>query len=127
MSGCVPTSSTLWAIISTVIARIVKALRISHQCLARQRSVKRSLFQKPLVRMSKEEGTEKSFKIWWGIIEMNHEVDVRYPHDKHELQGHKSNSAKVNERESFLVFVDAKLTAKWPTTRFPKSYSLFLA
>ena len=38
---------------------------------------------------------------------MNHEVDVRYPHDKHELQGHKSNSAKVNERESFLAFVDA--------------------
>ena len=89
-------SLTLWATIFTVTG----VLHISHQRLARQRNVKRSLLHKPLVHMSKEdvekekltafvlmpEGIEESFKTWWGKIEANHEVDVRYPHDKHGLQ-----------------------------------------
>ena len=53
------------------------------------------------------EGVKECFKMWWGKIETDHEVDVRYPHDKHRLQGHKSNNAKVKVRESFLEFVDA--------------------
>ena len=72
------------------------------------------------------EGVEECLKTW-GKIETDHEVDVRYPHDKHGLQGHKSNNAKVKERESFLEFVDAnsqpngrRLDSRNPTHFLPK-------
>ena len=73
------------------------------------------------------EGIEDSFKTWWGKLEVDHKVDVRYPHDKHGLQRLKSNNAKVEERKSFLEFVDAnsqpngrRLDSRNPTHFLPK-------
>ena len=99
---------------------IIKALSISPQRLSRQRKVKRSLFQKPVVPMTKNavnieklnafvvmpEGIEVSIDSWWASIPDDHVVNVRYPHGKHGLEGKVSNNAKTNTKEAFLEFVD---------------------
>ena len=99
---------------------LVKALRVSHQRLARQRRIKRNLFQRPLVSMKKSnvekeklmpfvvmpEGIDVNFKTWWSSIPIHSEVEVRYPHERHGLEGHTSNNAKTEEKESFLQFID---------------------
>ena len=67
---------------------IVKALRVSHQRLARQRRIKQKLFQKPVQSMSKQqvesekltgfvvmpEGIESNFKQWWKSVPDDHSV-----------------------------------------------------
>ena len=99
---------------------IVKALHFRPQRLSRQRKVKRSQFQKPVVRMTKNdvdkekvnafvvmpEAVETSCRVWWATLPGSHLVDVRYPHEKHGLAGRVSNSAKLSTKELFLKFVD---------------------
>ena len=99
---------------------IVKGLSASPQRLSRRRKVKRSMFQRPVVQLSKSgveneklksfivmpDTVETAFNQWWESIPSDHVVDVRYPHEKHGLSGHSSNSAKTDIKKDFLDFVD---------------------
>ena len=46
------------------------------------------------------------FNTWWDSLPDDHVVDVRYPHERHGLEGKASNNAKVIGKEAFLRFVD---------------------
>lgn len=127
-------------------ACITKALHVSTQRLSRQRKVKRNQFQRPIVRMTKEdvdkekvnafvlmpEAVEMSLSVWWATLPGYHLVDVRYPHEKHGLAGRVSNNAKLSTKESFLKFVDnnsqangRRLDSRNPTHYlFPKFRSI---
>ena len=59
---------------------------------------------KPFVVMP--EAVEIAFIQWLESIPAGHSVDVGYPHEKHGLSGHTSNSAKIDVKKDFLVFVD---------------------
>lgn len=99
---------------------IVRALSVSPQRLSRQRKVKRSMLQRPVVQMTKSsveeeklkpfvvmpDTVESAFGQWWECIPSEHLVDVRYPHEKHGLSGQISNNAKSDIKEDFLDFVD---------------------
>lgn len=99
---------------------IVKALSVSPQRLSRQRRVKRNLFQKPVVQMTKTdvdkekvtafvvmpEAIQLAFNHWWDSLPNDHVVDVRYPHERHGLEGKASNNAKSKVKQTFLDFVD---------------------
>ena len=52
------------------------------------------------------EDVEISMRVWWAALPGDHEVDVRYPHEKHGLSGRVSNNAKLRTKASFLKFVD---------------------
>ena len=64
-----------------------------------------------------------AFSQWWESIPAGHNVDVRYPHEKHGLSGHTSNSAKTDVKD-FLVFVNnlqpngRRLDSRNPTISF---------
>ena len=70
------------------------------------------------------EGIDVNFKTWWSSVPVYNEVDVRYPHDKHGLQGRISNNTKTEEKKSFLQFVDTnsqpngRLDSRNPTHYF---------
>ena len=49
---------------------------------------------------------EIAFDTWWYSLPDDHVVDVRYPHERHGLEGKVSNNAKVIGKEGFLRFVD---------------------
>ena len=99
---------------------IIRALSVSPQRLSRQRKVKRNLFQKPVVNMTKSDVNnqklsafvlmpdtiEIAFNTWWDSLPDDHVVDVRYPHERHGLEGKVSNNDKVIGKEAFLRFVD---------------------
>jgi hypothetical protein len=46
-----------------------------------------------------------AFEEWWGGLDDDDEVQVRYPHEHHGLQGKQSNGAKTDVKD-FLLFVD---------------------
>ena len=52
---------------------------------------------KPFVVMP--DTVETAFNQWWESIPSDHNVDVRYPHKKHGLSGHTSNSAKTDVKK----------------------------
>lgn len=95
---------------------VKKALKISAQRLARQRSIKRSANTTPIVQMKKSEieaenlkafavvpeALDATLKTWWETIPPDHLVDVRYPYEKHGLSGKVSNNAKLDARMDFF-------------------------
>ena len=97
-----------------------KALHISKQRLSRQQAVKQKLFQYPEVNMPEKDianeelcpfvvmpsEIETSFKCWWSTMPEDHEVDVRYPFERHRLAGKCSNHARTKTKETFFAFVD---------------------
>ena len=48
---------------------------------------------------------ELCFNLWWKDLPDDHEVVVRYPHERHGLAGKVSNHAKTDTKERFLEFV----------------------
>ena len=52
------------------------------------------------------EEIEISFSKWWSTVPDDHEVDVRYPFERHGLAGKPSNNAKTVTKQKFLEFVD---------------------
>ena len=99
---------------------VCSAFRISPQRLSRQRNIKRSQSQLPVVEMTKSRveeerlgeyvvmpaGCDQSFKTWWRSLEKTVLVKVRYPHERHGNAGKMSNSAKTSVRNDFLAFID---------------------
>ena len=99
---------------------IVKGLRISKQRLAHQRQVKKSFFQHPITKKTKleveaesllsfvvmPEGVSSTLKSWWDTIPSDHEVDVRFPYERHGLCGRASNNEKTETKAEFLSFID---------------------
>ena len=99
---------------------VVKGLRISKQRLSRQRKVKQNSFQHPITKKKKSEveaehlmpfvvmpeGVTSTLKSWWETIPSEHEVDVRFPYERHGLCGCSSNNAKTETKSEFLRFVD---------------------
>ena len=99
---------------------VVKAVKVSKQRLARQRKVKRNAFKHPIKTMKKSEvndqnlssfvvmteGVDVCFKAWWKTIPPDHDVDVRFPHDRHGLSGRTSNNTKSQAKLDFLQFID---------------------
>ena len=97
-----------------------KALGISKQRLPRQRQVKHKLFQQQEINMSKKDvdiqkltpfvvvplEIELCFNVWWKDLPDDHELIVRYPHERHGLAGKVSNHAQTDTKERFLEFVD---------------------
>ena len=72
---------------------------------------------------------EVAFNSWWDLLPDDHVVDVRYPHEKHGLEGKVSNNAKIKGKEAFLTFVDnnsqphgRRLDSRNPTHYFPPKF-----
>ena len=99
---------------------IVKGLSVSPQHLSRQRNTKRSLFQKPIIQMTKSsvederlkafvimpDRLETAFRLWWDSLPSEHTVDIRFPHERHGLTEQTSSNAKTEVKVDFLSFVD---------------------
>ena len=123
---------------------VVKALRVSKQRLAHQRSVRRNTFQHPIKRMVKSEVETKGLKsfvvmpdglttplnVWWQTLPLDHEIDVRFPYERHGLSGHISNNAKMQAKADFLMFVDdncqpngRRMDSRNPTHYFLPNYT----
>ena len=104
---------------------ITAALQITKQRLARQRSVKRNQYQKPVVEMAKDcvldeklesfvlmpDELDTAFAKWWDTLPASHVVRVRYPHERHGLAGRTSNNAKVQVHDDFIRYVDCNSQA----------------
>ena len=84
---------------------VCKVLGISKQRLTRQREVKCKLFQQQETKMDVDMQTltpfgvmplaiELCFNLWWKDLPDDHEVVIRYPHERHGLAGKVSNHAK---------------------------------
>lgn len=52
------------------------------------------------------EGLTIILKAWWKSLPLDHEVDVRYPYERHGLCRRVSNSAKIQAKADLLKFVD---------------------
>ena len=125
-----------------------KALGISKQRLARQRQVKRKLFKQQETTMAKKDvDTQKltafvvmpleielCFKLWWKDLPDDHEVVVRFPHERHGLAGKVSNHAKTATKERFLEFVEEnsqpngrRLDSRNPTHFFKPKFTTISA
>lgn len=52
------------------------------------------------------EGVTSALKSWWDNFPSDHEVDVRYPYERHGLSGRTSNNAKTETKAEFLWFID---------------------
>ena len=48
---------------------------------------------------------EIAFIQWWESIPADHDTDVSYPHDKHDLSGHSSNSAKTDVKKKISLLL----------------------
>ena len=108
-----------------------KVLHISKQRLSRQRAIKRKQFQHPVVKKTKREvdseklrpfvmmpeEIEVSFNKWWRTLPEDHEVDVRYPFERHGLAGKPSNNAKTDTKQSILLTIIVNLmVGTWTLT-----------
>ena len=52
------------------------------------------------------DGLTTPLNVWWQTLPLDHEIDVRFPYERHGLSGHISNNAKMQAKVDFLMFVD---------------------
>ena len=108
---------------------VVKALRVSKQRLARQRTVKWNAFQHLIKKADVEsddlvafvvmpEGLTTPLNAWWRALPSDHEVDVCFLYDRHGHSGRVLNKTKIQAKADFFAFVD-----EWETFGF-KNYFL---
>ena len=102
---------------------VCKAFHISDNRLTRQRNVKRSASNLPIVDMKKSDavaqklgdfvvmpqGNDQSFLVWWRSLPDDHIIQVRYPYEHHGNARKESHSAKPSVRDDFLKFVDCNI------------------
>ena len=69
---------------------------------------------------------DTNFQVWWKDLKDEEDVEVRYPHERHGLQGKKSNRAKTEVMNDFLRFVDNNCTpnGRQADSRCPTFYFL---
>ena len=99
------------------------ALQISKQRLSQQRNIKRKQYQTPITSIPKEkvvadrlesfvvmpEQHDCAFSKWWETIPADHDVNVRYPYERHGNAGKVSHNAKTQVPDDFLQFVDSQM------------------
>ena len=132
---------------------VCAALQISKQRLARQRNIKRKQYQTPVTSMPKEkvvaerlepfvvmpENQDCAFAKWWEGLPADHDVNVRYPYERHGNAGKVSHNAKTQTHDEFLQFIELNsqpngrsadshgethfFLAKFTTIRMPSSGS----
>ena len=99
---------------------IVAYIDVGTQRLARQRKIVQDRHQHTIVTKTKadirESKLEKfvilpddtaTFEEWWESLDDDGEIQVRFPHEHHGLQG---NRAKTRVMNDFLLFVDNNST-----------------
>ena len=115
----------------------MKVFNIHEGRLARQRRIKVNQCQHPVVSMTKKQvidqklfqyvlhptedsATDITSARWWKFLSDEDEVEVKFPHEKHGLQGKPGNHSKPLVRDAFLRFVDA---SSQPNGRHAGSFS----
>ena len=97
-----------------------KAFNVSYQRLTRLRNIKKAQFKNPIIVMAKTEveeqklgnavimpsGCTQSFMLWWRSLDVDTQVSVYFPHERHGLAGRTSNNAKMSAKDDFLCFAD---------------------